>query len=322
MWNYSKDAYYFDFFEEQLSGDLMGASSNNSLLKKQKLLIKQVRKSNPAFIISFSNFTNFQAFIGGCFCNAKTYGGFRSSAAYMLDSLSLKKILSLIFPFRIISNSKVAIDELKQIWWLKHVRFKHFPNFIDLVQFLGSDPDSQKEFHSISVGSLLPGKRLNRLFDLILEMKKYIPNIKHIHLGDGPLMNEYRKKIKVLELSEHISFLGKTKAVREHLSKSKVFVHFSDFEGTPNVVLEAMAVGLPVISTNCGDVATYLKDNENGFVIPRAEAYDPKLFLEKYHHLLGNESERRNKGQNSLAIIENYNLERMAFTFLKLIGLN
>jgi N-acetylgalactosamine-N,N'-diacetylbacillosaminyl-diphospho-undecaprenol 4-alpha-N-acetylgalactosaminyltransferase len=70
-------------------------------------------------------------------------------------------------------------------------------------------------------------------------------------IGQGPLKEQLEQETKQLGISAFVRFLGYRKDVEQILQQSDVFVFSSQREGFPNVLLEAMAVGLPVISTDC-----------------------------------------------------------------------
>jgi glycosyltransferase involved in cell wall biosynthesis len=63
-----------------------------------------------------------------------------------------------------------------------------------------------------------------------------------------------------------VRFLGNLPDLSPVYQRSDMLVLTSDFEGTPNVVLEAMACGIPVIATNVGDAADLVRDGETGFI--------------------------------------------------------
>lgn len=98
--------------------------------------------------------------------------------------------------------------------------------------------------------------------------------------GDGPDLNDLREYAKKLATPDvvftgFVSGEAKTKCYRE----GGVFCFLSYTEGMPNAVLEALAMGLPVVSSNAGALADILRDGENGFVIPPLTgAAEKKMF--------------------------------------------
>ena len=99
----------------------------------------------------------------------------------------------------------------------------------------------------ITVGSLRPIKNHSMILDAI----QNIPNSHLTILGDGKLRNDLEQRAKNLGIGHRVDFKGIVKDVNRFLNQSDCFVLSSNSEGFPNVILEAMAVGLPVISTNC-----------------------------------------------------------------------
>lgn len=88
-------------------------------------------------------------------------------------------------------------------------------------------------------------------------------------VGNGPDEAMYRDYIKENSLDDRVILTGKQK-VMPYLMNAKFFVLSSYYEGMPNSLIEALAVGLPCISTDCsgGGAAALIKDGENGILIP------------------------------------------------------
>lgn len=226
-------------------------------------------------------------------------------------------MLSLLFPAKVITNSEIAARELNGQWWLKHIQYHYFPNYIDLKQFRSSGVP--KKFTSVSVGSLLPEKRLHRLIALIQSAIAAEHEVKHIHLGDGPLRAKLKTLTEQSGVSQHLEFAGNKRNIADYLSESQLFLHFSDFEGTPNVVLEAMACGLPVITTRCGDVEKLVIDGLNGYVLPHGSDYDANLYLDKYLNLISNPKIMHEMGTASFEHIQKNDIRNMAGAFNNLV---
>ena len=79
-----------------------------------------------------------------------------------------------------------------------------------------------------------------------------------------------QKKIADNNAGEYILLMGGITNLEEELPKASIYAYSSDFEGMPNSLLEAMALGLPCISTDCpcGGPAMLIKHEENGLLIP------------------------------------------------------
>lgn len=92
-------------------------------------------------------------------------------------------------------------------------------------------------------------------------------------LGDGPEEETMKQLAQELGIAESVEFLGACKNVPQLIAQAQMFVLTSDYEGIPNALLEAMAVGLPCISTDCspGGARMVIEDDQNGFIVPCGE---------------------------------------------------
>lgn len=88
--------------------------------------------------------------------------------------------------------------------------------------------------------------------------------------GDGPLKNVLIQESVQLGISDRTKFLGFCNNATELVAKSNVFVLSSDYEGLSNSMLEALAIGIPTVCTDCpsGGAACYIEDGVNGFLVP------------------------------------------------------
>ncbi len=121
-------------------------------------------------------------------------------------------------------------------------------DFIDTFKPLSNffHPD---KFNMISVGRLNEGKN----HELIIRAIKMIdnPSLRLYILGQGPLRKYLENLISELKMEEQVFLLGFLNNPYDYLKAADLFVFGSNFEGFPNVLLEAMACGLPILSTNC-----------------------------------------------------------------------
>ena len=110
---------------------------------------------------------------------------------------------------------------------------------------------NDEDFILISVGRLSEQKAFHHLIKAIAICKTEVPNIKLIILGKGELHRNLQDLINELELKNVVTLLGGRSNPYKYMRKSNAYVLSSLTEGFPNALVEAMAVGIPVIAANC-----------------------------------------------------------------------
>lgn len=137
----------------------------------------------------------------------------------------------------------------------------------------------------LSVGRLSEQKKGSRQISVFGRL--FQQGIKSIHLhiiGDGPLRADLEKQAKELGVfGETVFFHGwcDRSRIMEHYRAADVFMLTSDFEGMPNVVLEAMASSLAIVATDAPGTVELVRHGENGFLVPRDRLEDfDRIFCE------------------------------------------
>lgn len=126
-----------------------------------------------------------------------------------------------------------------------------------------------------SVGRLEPQKRFDLLIQAMGDMRRRVPQAKLVIAGDGSLRQALESQIAQAGLSEVCRLVGHCQDVIGFHHALNVFVQSSDYEGTPNVVLEAMALETPTVATAVGGTAELMADGVDGLLIPPGSV--PKL---------------------------------------------
>ena len=129
--------------------------------------------------------------------------------------------------------------------------------------------------------------------------------------GDGPDKAKYEKLIKELGMEEKVILFGRVENVSERLKDVEIFVLTSKFEGMPNALIEAMATGLPCISTDCGGggAAALIENGVNGILIKQN---DENAYVEALHKLADDENLRIEMGKEAYKINEKLDIEKIA----------
>lgn len=111
-------------------------------------------------------------------------------------------------------------------------------------------------------------KRQDVLLEAFKKVHQRFPHYKLVFYGDGADL--YKVKLIAEGLRDAVVFKGAVKDVIEYVKNSRLLVLSSDYEGIPNVILEAFAAGTPVVSTDCspGGAKVLIEDEINGFIVP------------------------------------------------------
>lgn len=122
----------------------------------------------------------------------------------------------------------------------------------------------------VTVGRLERQKNHKLLIKAFSRIANDIPDENLLIYGSGPLKKELEQYVEDLNLKDRVFFKGNISNVEEELAKTSLFVLASDWEGLPNALMEAMAVGVPVISTDCscGGPRSLIKSDSEGILVP------------------------------------------------------
>ena len=152
---------------------------------------------------------------------------------------------------------------------IKNVPKVIIPNAIN-EEFLNAANDAVKGKIVVSTGRLTKQKNHALLINAFALVLKKIPNYKLYIYGDGPERDKLEELVSLLGLQHNVFLPGYSTEIRKKMSEASLFVLSSDYEGIPNALMEAMALGIPCVSTDCGGGgAKYLiEDGVNGLLVP------------------------------------------------------
>jgi glycosyltransferase involved in cell wall biosynthesis len=121
------------------------------------------------------------------------------------------------------------------------------------------------------VGRFAPPKNHALLIEAFAQLRTHTP-LYLLLVGGGELEDAVRQQVAGLGLQERVRFLGVRADVPAILNASDLFVLSSRWEGNPLSVMEAMAAGLPVVSTAVGGVPELVREGETGLLVPSGDA--------------------------------------------------
>lgn len=157
----------------------------------------------------------------------------------------------------------------------------------------------------VTLGRLNSQKNHKLLIDAFSEICQDFPNVNLEIYGEGVLRESLQEQINALTLQNRVFLKGRTADSKTVLKNSKAFVLSSDYEGMPNALMEALAVGVPSISTDCpcGGPKGLIKDGENGLLVKAGDKEDLKNALIK---ILGDDNFAKTLGENAKKMADSF----------------
>lgn len=212
------------------------------------------------------------------------------------------------YGYRIKKYHKIIVltKEDKERNWKGWKNVVVIPNPITRSDYVFSDCGSKK---AIAAGRLVPQKNFKSLIRVWSRVVELHPDWILEIWGDGVQEEMLLGMIKNLRLKEKVFLKGFTSDLLHEMETASIFLLSSEFEGFPLVLIEAMSVGLPVVSYACPTgPRDIIEDGKNGFLI---QPNDEEEFANKVCRLIEDTELRVKMGKNALRTSENYQMEKI-----------
>ncbi len=174
----------------------------------------------------------------------------------------------------------------------------------------------------VSVGRLEEDKNFNLLIKAFALIADEYPEYQLEIYGDGTLRNMLKELINELDLSNRIILKGQCSDISSQIKDASLFVLSSNVEGLPNALMEAMALGLPVISTDFagGGARTLIEDGVNGIIVPIG---NEKALAEAMRKILSDREYALNLGSKAKVKSSEFKPDNIAdkwYTYIKYVA--
>ena len=215
---------------------------------------------------------------------------------------------------RMVANSRAAADQLiAQGVPEEHVDI--IANGVDLSMFTVRRNSARPRTIAV-VARLWAEKRIDVLIAAAPRILARYPDVEFQIVGDGPCREQLVTQAREAAVLPHMRFMGHRDDVPAVLSSVDLFVLPSESEASPNVVLEAMAAGLPVVASKVGGIPELVTDGVTGHLVPPA---DPNALAAGLLDLLDHPDRGTAFGLAGRAHVEqHYSFERMVAQFERL----
>lgn len=254
-----------------------GSATSFLRLRKLARLRSYVSSVQPHVVHSMSFRLNFSSYLATLGTSAIVVGSVRSDFDLCRQQYGrLCGWTNSRWPRLLLFNSLVSADQARKCRGLLSPRRIEFVrNGVELDRVpsvVGRVKTDTEAFHIVGIGSLNPKKRWDRLILAVESLIKQGRCVRLTLVGSGKGREALESLVKSRGLPNPIQFIGRVASSCEVLADADLLVHTADFEGSPNVIMEAMAAGVAVVATDAGDARNLIEHGKTGFVVCRNDA--------------------------------------------------
>lgn len=234
-------------------------------------IARYIRNVNPDIVISYLETPSICACVARIFNNKfKLIVSERNTSQQTERKEKIRFNIFRLADF-VVPNAYAQEDYIKQNFPFLSKKTVTIPNFVDLEFFVPPINRSQRTIPEVVVAaSIWASKNTLGFIDTVaaLKDKGYKFHVSWYGLNTTWLdyIDQCKRKIKSFKLEEYIELKEKTSNIKEVYQDADFFCLPSFYEGTPNVICEAMACGLPVVCSDVCDNPRYVMDGKNGFL--------------------------------------------------------
>lgn len=286
-------------------------------IKRSFLLKKVLQKIAPEIVISFINFTNIYSTLVCKSLNIPIIISERNNPLKKRMPWRWELIRNIIYPF---ANAIVIQTKKASLCYSKRIQ-----TICEIIPNIVLEPDSYAEAkinipspYIASLGRLRYVKGFDILIKAFAKISNDNPDWKLIIIGEGIERINLENLIKQLNMENKIFLPGLDKKPHNIISKSDIFVLSSRWEGFPNSLAEAMALGASVISTNCNFGPQEIITHEVDGILIENENIDQ--LSDALKKLIDSEKLRTELGLNAEKILEKFGEKHIVNLWQELIN--
>lgn len=165
----------------------------------------------------------------------------------------------------VLGESKYVVENLRKKYSLSENKLFVVPNFCFVPEYNYNFPNGV--FTIISVSRLESVKNIEGIIYAVNSCVEQGEKVKYTIVGDGSIKNKLKSLVSDLRLEEYVEFLGYVEDPSFLYLRANLYILNSYSEGFSNSLLEAMALGVPSITTNVGAAEELVQDGKNGWIL-------------------------------------------------------
>lgn len=229
--------------------------------------MRRYLKENAQCLVSFLAVFNMLAIISTVFLNIPVVVADRNDPRCVPSNAVIRWMRNILYRF---ADGVVVQTKHNQDYFPACIRKKSviIYNPMDLGQLAGAALTCETRKEIVAVGRLIEQKNHEMLFRAFAQIHAHHPDYCLKIYGEGPLREQDQKQINSLGLDHAVKLPGNVHDIHQRIQGAELFVLCSNHEGMSNALMEAMGLGLPVISTRVSGAEDLMTHGQDGLLIP------------------------------------------------------
>ena len=273
-----------------------------------KFVKNQMDEWRPDVVLSFMTKSNIIALLAGTVTNRKVPVVIAERANPYNAAKVFRVIRRYLYPLAkgCVFQTKDAQSYYKNILKCESIILKNplNPDF-NIEPYKG-----ERKKKIVTVGRLSVEKNQKMLIDAFAKIAFDYPEYTLEIYGEGPLRPELEERIRKYSLQNRVFLMGRKEQVQQHIKDAEIFVLPSNSEGMPNALLEAMALGLACIATDCpiGGSAVVIDNRKNGMLVPMNNV---EIMAQSLMSLMSDSTLTEELQKNAVKIVEDFESKKV-----------
>lgn len=279
-----------------------------NIFRRLYKLISLIRTINPDITITFLTSEIYRILIVKPFINSKVIISVRNDPNGIYNTKMKRRVINLLL--RLTDGAVFQTHEAKSFFTKKvYKKSTIIMNPIN-ENFIKPLYKGKRKKEIVAVGKLFEQKNHKLLINSFSKIVDKFPDYKLVIYGEGILRANLEEQVKNLCLEDKVLLPGISNNIVDSIYDSSLFVLSSDFEGVSNALLEALSLGLPVISTDCsgGGAREIINHGINGLLVP---VNDVNELAESIERVLSDEKLSRSLSENAALMQEKLNPQKI-----------
>lgn len=286
-----------------------------NVLKHIRFRHRYFRNSDADVIVSFLAPFNMINIIASMHSGKKLIVADRNDPRCVPSKRMVRVLRDILYRFA----DGIVLQSIKnQAYFSKCVQRKSTVIFnpVDLGESKGAALSSEKSHEIVAVGRLIEQKNPMMLLHAFAAFEKTNPDYKLIYYGEGNLREAIAEEASRLGIRDKVLLPGAVHNIFEAISHAEIFAMTSFYEGMPNALIEAMCLGMPVVSTKVSGAVDLIEDDVNGRLI---EVDDTAALTEALKELAAQPELRERYARNACQLSERLKADQIVAEWTRFI---